>query len=66
MIALSLALCLLFELAIQVARLNDRRRARRAAQAAAEDLDAPSRIDTAPSRIDPPVPVVPERLDDVT
>ena len=73
MIALALALCLLFELAIQIARVNDRRRARRAARDAAVDLDAPSPIDTAPSRIDagasridPPVAVVPERLDDVT
>ena len=72
MVALALALCLLFELAIQIARLNDRRRARRAA-AESWDLDTPSPIDTTPSRIDtspspvaPPVPVVPERLDDVT
>jgi sec-independent protein translocase protein TatC len=75
MLALALALCLLFELAIQIARLNDRRRARRRAAAgwdsgdpgAPSPLDtAPSPVDTSPSRVDPPVPVVPERLDDVT
>jgi sec-independent protein translocase protein TatC len=54
MIALALALTLLFELAIQITRVNDMRRAR---QRAAEgwddwDPDAPSPIDTAPSKID--------------
>jgi sec-independent protein translocase protein TatC len=54
MIALAIALVLLFELAIQITRLNDRRRAR---QRAAEgwdswDPDAPSPIDTSPSAID--------------
>jgi sec-independent protein translocase protein TatC len=54
MIALALALVVLFEFAIQVARLNDRRRDR---QRAAEgwddwDPDAPSPIDTTPSAID--------------
>jgi sec-independent protein translocase protein TatC len=54
MIALAIALVLLFELAIQITRVNDRRRAR---QRAAEgwddwDPDAPSPIDTTPSEID--------------
>lgn len=54
MIALAVGLVVLFELAIQVARFNDRRRAK---QRAAEgwddwDPDAPSPIDTTPSRID--------------
>ena len=78
MLALAVALVLLFEFAIQVARLNDRRRARRRAAEGwdAWDPDAPSpidttpsRIDTAPSRIDEPAPVptpTPQRLDDVT
>jgi sec-independent protein translocase protein TatC len=54
MVALAVALVILFEFAIQVTRLHDRRRAR---QRAAEgwddwDPDAPSPIDTTPSRID--------------
>jgi sec-independent protein translocase protein TatC len=54
MIALAIALVLLFELAIQVTRLNDRRRARlRAAEGWDDwDPDAPSPIDTTPSTID--------------
>jgi sec-independent protein translocase protein TatC len=54
MIALAIALVLLFELAIQIARFNDRRRARkRAAEGWDEwDPDAPSPIDTSPSAID--------------
>jgi sec-independent protein translocase protein TatC len=76
MISLALALTLLFELAIQIARVNDRRRAR---QRAAEgwdswDPDSPSPIDTSPSAIDTspsrldPTPTIGEakRLDDVT
>ncbi len=78
MTALALALTLLFEFAIQVARVNDRRKARqRAAEGWDEwDPDSPSPIDTAPSAIDtspgvvatgPPVPPEPvHRLDDVT
>jgi sec-independent protein translocase protein TatC len=54
MIALALGLVVLFELAIQVARINDRRRARRRAAEGWDDWDpdAPSPIDTTPSRID--------------
>jgi sec-independent protein translocase protein TatC len=54
MVALAVGLVVLFELAIQIARLNDRRRAkRRAAEGWDEwDPDAPSPIDTAPSAID--------------
>ena len=54
MLALAAALVLLFELAIQIARLVDRRRARRRAAEGWDswDPDAPSPIDTAPSRID--------------
>jgi sec-independent protein translocase protein TatC len=61
MIALSIALVLLFELAIQIARVIDRRRARKRAAEGWDDLDpdepspldvSPSDIDTAPSRID--------------
>jgi sec-independent protein translocase protein TatC len=54
MVALAVGLVVLFELAIQVARINDRRKAK---QRAAEgwddwDPDAPSPIDTSPSPID--------------
>lgn len=76
MIALALALVLLFELAIQISRLNDRRRARqRAVEGWDEwDPDAPSpidtgasAIDTAPSNIDTsPSGIDAKRLDDVT
>ncbi len=61
MLALALALVLLFELAIQIARLNDRRRARRRAAEGWDswDPDAPSPIDTTPSRID----AAPSRID---
>jgi sec-independent protein translocase protein TatC len=54
MLALALALVLLFEIAIQITRINDRRRAaRRAAEGWDEwDPDAPSPIDTSPSPID--------------
>ena len=54
MIALAVALVLLFELAIQIARLNDRRRERRRAAEGWDewDPDAPSPIDTTPSAID--------------
>jgi sec-independent protein translocase protein TatC len=76
MISLAIALTLLFELAIQITRVNDRRRARRRAAEGWDewDPDAPSPIDTTPSEIDTspsvldPTPSVGEakRLDDVT
>ena len=54
MLALAAALVVLFELAILIARINDRRLARkRAAEGWDEwDPDAPSPIDTSPSSID--------------
>lgn len=54
MIALSLALVVLFEIAIQITRLNDRRQARKRATEGWDDWDpdAPSPIDTSPSPID--------------
>jgi sec-independent protein translocase protein TatC len=54
MIALALALVVLFEFAIQIARFNDRRRDRRRAAEGWDDWDpdAPSPIDTTPSAID--------------
>ncbi|WP_226370353.1 twin-arginine translocase subunit TatC [Pseudonocardia oceani] len=54
MIALSLGLVILFEVAIQVARINDRRKAKRRAAEGWDDWDpdAPSPIDTTPSPID--------------
>jgi sec-independent protein translocase protein TatC len=66
MLALALALVLLFEFAIQLARLNDRRRARRRAAEGWDSWDpdspspidtSPSSIDTAPSPIDGPAPM---------
>ncbi len=79
MLALALALVVLFELAIQIARLNDRRKARRRAASGIDswDPDEPSPIDTSPSRLDPssaqldtspapPPPRVGRAHDDVT
>jgi sec-independent protein translocase protein TatC len=68
MIALSVALVLLFELAIQVSRVNDRRRAKRRAAEGWDDWDpdAPSPIDTTPSAIDTtpsPIDTSPSQLD---
>ncbi|WP_181779367.1 twin-arginine translocase subunit TatC [Pseudonocardia pini] len=56
MTALAGALAVLFEAAIQVARLHDRRAARRRELEGWDDWDpdAPSPIDTAPSRLDAP------------
>src|SRR4051794_30081739 len=76
MIALALALVLLFEVAIQISRLNDRRRSRQRAAEGWDDWDpdapspidtTPSAIDTAPSAIDTsPSTLDAKRLDDVT
>jgi sec-independent protein translocase protein TatC len=54
MLALAIALVLLFEVAIQISRVNDRRRARRRVTEGWDewDPDAPSPIDTTPSHID--------------
>ncbi|MET0189203.1 MAG: twin-arginine translocase subunit TatC [Pseudonocardia sediminis] len=56
MIALAAALTVLFEMAIQVARINDKRKAKRRLAEGWDtwDPDAPSPIDTTPSRIDGP------------
>lgn len=68
MIALAIALVVLFEFAIQIARLNDRRRARKRAEEGWDswDPDAPSPIDTSPSAIDTtpsPIDTTPSMLD---
>ncbi len=54
MIALSVALVVLFELAIQICRFNDRQKARKRTAEGWDDWDpdAPSPIDTTPSPID--------------
>jgi sec-independent protein translocase protein TatC len=66
MLALAAALVLLFELAIQIARFNDKRRARKRTAEGWDSWDpdapspidtTPSTIDTSPSRIDAPAPV---------
>jgi sec-independent protein translocase protein TatC len=59
MIALAGALTLLFEMAIQVARISDKRKAKRRAAEGWDswDPDMPSPIDTSPSRIEPPAPI---------
>jgi sec-independent protein translocase protein TatC len=59
MIALAGALTLLFEIAIQVARLHDKRKAKRRLAEGWDtwDPDAPSPIDTSPSQIEPPAPI---------
>ena len=68
MMALALALTLLFEVAIQVARLNDRRRAKRRIDEGWDtwDPDAPSPIDTSPSRIEPPAPIETQSVNGTT
>ena len=75
MTALAAALTLLFELAIQIARVHDKRAAKKRAAEGWDDWDpdAPSPIDTTPSRIDEPDPVPtpgaepsPRNVDDVT
>ncbi len=70
MIALSVALVLLFEMAIQITRINDRRRARRRVAEGWDewDPDAPSPIDTTPSEIDTspsPIDTSPSPIDQV-
>jgi Twin arginine targeting (Tat) protein translocase TatC len=54
MVALAIALTLLFELAIQITRITDARRARKRAEEGWDswDPDQPSPIDTSPSAID--------------
>ncbi len=76
MLALAFALVILFEFAIQLARVNDRARARRRAAEGRDDWDpdAPSPLDTTPSAIDTspspvgaaPIPAKSPHLDDVT
>ena len=61
MIALAAALVVLFEMAIQFARFNDRRKAKRRTAEGWDDWDpdSPSPIDTAPSAIDTTPSLVP-------
>jgi sec-independent protein translocase protein TatC len=62
MLALAFALVVLFEIAIQITRVNDKRRAaRRAAEGwDSWDPDAPSPIDTTPSSLDITPSTIPE------
>ena len=59
MIALAAALTALFEIAIQIARVSDKRKAKRRLEEGWDtwDPDAPSPIDTSPSAIEPPAPI---------
>lgn len=61
MLALALALCVLFELAMQIVRINDRRRARQRAESGTDswDPDEPSPLDARPSDIDTRPSVLP-------
>jgi sec-independent protein translocase protein TatC len=67
MTVLALTLTLLFEVAIQITRVHDRRKARRLAAEEALDPDQPSPLDTTPSRLDDPEPTTPpHNYDDAT
>ncbi|WP_084211728.1 twin-arginine translocase subunit TatC [Pseudonocardia acaciae] len=71
MTALALALTVLFEVSIQIARVHDRRKERREAEEGwgAWDPDQPSPIDTEPSEIPEPTEIPgssPPRYDDAT
>jgi sec-independent protein translocase protein TatC len=75
MLALAAALVVLFEMAIQIARVHDRKAARQRAADGWDSLDpdepspldtSPSRIDTAPSDIESEQAQRVRRLDDVT
>lgn len=72
MIALSISMALLFELAVQVSRIHDRRQARRDAEAGLEGLsdDEASPLDLSPEPVPPPDPVpspdAKSGLDDIT
>jgi sec-independent protein translocase protein TatC len=61
MLAMALPMMLLFEIAIQIARVVDKRRARRAAVESFHDLpdDQPSPLDARPSAVEEPAPVEP-------
>jgi sec-independent protein translocase protein TatC len=56
MTALAVALTVLFEIAIQIAKVNDRRRAVEAEKLAEMDYDTPSQLDTTPSVLPPQLP----------
>jgi sec-independent protein translocase protein TatC len=69
MLALSVAMAILLEVAIQIARIHDKRKARRELEeeAAALDPDEPSKLDLTPEpEPAPPPPQAKAGLDDVT
>ena len=67
MTALAGALTVLFELAIQIARVHDRRLERRRAAEGLDDPNAPSQVDTRPSEVDHrPSPLPTGGFDEVT
>ncbi|AYF75674.1 twin-arginine translocase subunit TatC [Nocardia yunnanensis] len=59
MLSLALALTLLFEIAVQIARFNDKRRARNAENWDSLADDQASPLDTAPGGVDSATPVAP-------